>query len=461
MFQPFSQENPLQTGTGLGLAIVNSIVKSEGIRGKVDVDSTEGVGTEIRITIEAERPSNKTDPDAPSHLVNPSLSMAVVYMDGFETAHLGQKLLQDVVANYLTDWWDVSLTAHHNRHDANIILLNEDVGVLVDCVRRQDTSRPIILLTASRGNHEVSAIVSSFHDIGGDCFVVYKPVRPSFLFKALEQAVSALTRSPGLSRKILSPLSQQWRPALSARTSLLSEVDQDEFPEPPSAIEPPAEDLTPQPQGTAGTSRLPITRRYSEELPIIPKRPTFARSSTAHVPFGLRPSLGSTIRTIIGESSSSSVSTLGSLNMERGLGLMSPLLDGSRNGTRPGQGQDYLTAAGVSPTPSSSSSILGAIPMTPVGSDRGVGEMLPTVVGTLPSKATVLIVEDNHVNRALLAQWLRKRVCFTTWSSQCPVPICSSWSFLVPFRSTLSRRPRMVNKRSISSKKNLTGTSSA
>ena len=60
MFQPFSQENPLHTGTGLGLAIVNSIVKSEGVRGKVDVYSAEGLGTEIRVTIETERPSSRS-----------------------------------------------------------------------------------------------------------------------------------------------------------------------------------------------------------------------------------------------------------------------------------------------------------------------------------------------------------------------------------------------------------------
>ncbi|KAM7193145.1 hypothetical protein V8F33_008017, partial [Rhypophila sp. PSN 637] len=49
LFEPFTQENPLNPGTGLGLSIVLQIVRSLG--GRIDITSEEGVGTEAVVTL--------------------------------------------------------------------------------------------------------------------------------------------------------------------------------------------------------------------------------------------------------------------------------------------------------------------------------------------------------------------------------------------------------------------------
>ena len=50
LYRPFSQEDPLSVGTGLGLSIVSHMVRNMG--GTIDVESSKGVGTTVRVSIE-------------------------------------------------------------------------------------------------------------------------------------------------------------------------------------------------------------------------------------------------------------------------------------------------------------------------------------------------------------------------------------------------------------------------
>ncbi|HEY8635259.1 MAG TPA: ATP-binding protein [Candidatus Dormibacteraeota bacterium] len=50
MFERFVKA-PSSTGSGLGLAIVHDIVTAHG--GKIDIESTQGVGTSVRTTLQA------------------------------------------------------------------------------------------------------------------------------------------------------------------------------------------------------------------------------------------------------------------------------------------------------------------------------------------------------------------------------------------------------------------------
>ncbi|KAG2740736.1 hypothetical protein P692DRAFT_20288899 [Suillus brevipes Sb2] len=93
LFHPFSQENPLQAGTGLGLAIVNSIVQSPSVGGKVEVSSEESVGTDIKITFQAE-----TLEDGASALQTPFIFDGVaptVTFLGFKQKSKGVQMLSD------------------------------------------------------------------------------------------------------------------------------------------------------------------------------------------------------------------------------------------------------------------------------------------------------------------------------------------------------------------------------
>ena len=53
----------------MGLAIVNSIIRSRGIDGKVDVWSAEGVGTEIKVTFSAEAVEDAESSNCDAELV--------------------------------------------------------------------------------------------------------------------------------------------------------------------------------------------------------------------------------------------------------------------------------------------------------------------------------------------------------------------------------------------------------
>ncbi|RDW67494.1 putative sensor histidine kinase/response regulator [Aspergillus mulundensis] len=59
VFKPFSQENPLSPGSGLGLSIVHQTVISLG--GKIDISSTKGAGTEVKVRVDLPRTPNSED----------------------------------------------------------------------------------------------------------------------------------------------------------------------------------------------------------------------------------------------------------------------------------------------------------------------------------------------------------------------------------------------------------------
>jgi len=203
LFRPFCQENPLQTGTGLGLAIVNSIVRSESVNGKVDVWSEEGVGTEIKVTFMAETiaddkgsvdfgPMKFEDPQKP-----PTVSLV-----GFERALEGQRLLMEVLTTYLVSWWGFEIHPADDEGYGEIVIVNEDLSPVTSATATRDTSRPFIVLSASRGNPRLMSIASEHERVGGFCRILYKPGGPSRLRSVLKLCLHALkiTRSAQQSR---------------------------------------------------------------------------------------------------------------------------------------------------------------------------------------------------------------------------------------------------------------------
>ncbi|KAF8199645.1 hypothetical protein BJ912DRAFT_1020221 [Pholiota molesta] len=133
LFQPFSQENPLQTGTGLGLAI------------------EEGVGTKIKITFPAEVPP---DPAAS----RPALEHSRI------TQYLLLVGLQDV-------------------DEGDIVILNEDPTPIALAIQENDTKRCFILLSSAHGNTTIMATASD---------MTKWPGGPSRLHAVLKQSIDYL-----------------------------------------------------------------------------------------------------------------------------------------------------------------------------------------------------------------------------------------------------------------------------
>ncbi|KZO91573.1 hypothetical protein CALVIDRAFT_521478 [Calocera viscosa TUFC12733] len=191
LFHPFSQENPMQSGTGLGLAIVNSIVRSESVNGKVDVWSVEGQGTEIKVSFDAEvLPADDSRCGENPAAELDVLGSASVSLIGFDQEHRGQALVREVIKTYLRDWWDFDVKDENDL--GNILIVNEDFLFVRELVRQRDVGRPVILLSAVRGDQKVSAVCDAYERMGGLIAVVFKPGGPTRLLKALRLCLNDL-----------------------------------------------------------------------------------------------------------------------------------------------------------------------------------------------------------------------------------------------------------------------------
>jgi len=194
LFHPFSQENPLQTGTGLGLAIVNSIVRSSSVEGKVDVWSSENVGTDIKISFMAQAVEDMEGSPVLTELWRnedfarpPSVSLV-----GFNVAHRGIELLRNVLLGYLQAWWNFLVLPDGSDELGDIVIVNEDPSYVAKAVASKDISRPMILLSSFRGDPHLMSIVTDFENVGGFCRVLYKPGGPSRLHSGLKLCIRSL-----------------------------------------------------------------------------------------------------------------------------------------------------------------------------------------------------------------------------------------------------------------------------
>jgi CheY-like chemotaxis protein len=188
LFHPFSQENPLQTGTGLGLAIVNSIVRSDSVNGKVDVWSSEGMGTEIRVSFEVEVIDDDDDSMSSSSSVvsqssTPGRGHSVSLL-GFNTEHRGHMLQLEVLSMYAATW-QFELDSDGN---GDVLIVNDDEDILDEV---HSSGRPIIFLTSGR-HSRAATIREAIARAGGSCQIMYKPIGPSGFRGALGTAVRYL-----------------------------------------------------------------------------------------------------------------------------------------------------------------------------------------------------------------------------------------------------------------------------
>ncbi len=338
LFQPFSQENPLQTGTGLGLAIVNSIVRSENVNGKVDVWSSEGMGTEIRVSFDAEAIEEEEDTSSSSSTVSSTSSLGrghSLTLLAFDAEHRGHMLNLEVLGAYAAAWhFDL-------RDDGDIIVVNEDQMVLGDI---STIHQPVIFLLTQR-TANVTSVRDQINRSGGFCQTLYKPIGPHAFRKTLRSAVEWLEeRTEGFER-----------PPVSRGVSDTSQVSQ-ESAESNSTISELSNNRFDKVQLD---SRLPLTRRRSEEKEQHSVRPAMApRGVTYHAP-----------RRILDD-------------------------------------EDFTAG---SPSPSSITSMMSTISLA----DGGVMLKAAAVPMEAPRRdrvARIMIVEDNLINRRVLSAFLRKKV---------------------------------------------------
>jgi len=385
LFQPFSQENPLQTGTGLGLAIVNTIIKS--LHGTVNVTSTEGQGTEMRITLEVEAipPSPKRaqsrEEQAQTTMSSPIFGSSRTYsisMLNFDTQARGVLLLRKTLHRYLTDWWGFT-TLHGEEPLGDIILIHEDFDFIKELAAQKVTHRPVVLLSSARGDAQMMAAVSSFEKMGGMCRIVFKPCGPTRTKEALRAAIRMLESPRGRPSSPETSMTYGSRPRVQPGESTVGlgmgsddlNRDSDSYSYYDGASLPPSPRLGAEWRSNSGQhlssmgSPAMLTRRRSEETHdsrVLQRPSMMPRSSTYH-------------STNLRDEQESALTEMASSSED----LTVPSSPGSTYSLADGSGSMMLKSAAGS-------------------------------MDVEANKPSVLLVDDNRVNRNLLAQWLRKKV---------------------------------------------------
>ncbi|KAA1467327.1 hypothetical protein DENSPDRAFT_236297 [Dentipellis sp. KUC8613] len=356
LFHPFSQENPMQTGTGLGLAIVNSIVQSKGVEGKVDVWSAENVGTEIKVTFNADIAEEDGHMQSVMDPLKYDESRTVSLL-GFDGLHRGVQLLRRIITHYLTAWWGFQIASEGTM--GHVVILNEDLTPLLQAIESRDARRPFIILTTGRGSELLMTVVSDYERIGGFCRVLYKPGGPSRLRGMLKLCLHALKISRHSSPSINS--------AQSLHPNSASPPQSLDFPHFPHSRLRAVHSQSPPIPGPAA-----VTRRNSEE-------------TTQQAAPALRPRMGPRSITVHPVASWTSMSSADEDEDE--------MVSSSTA---------IVRTRSLSHTQSASS------PTIAVGAG---GTLLKSSVGSLEcrDRVRVLVVEDNSVLRGLLVRWLQSK----------------------------------------------------
>lgn len=242
---------------------MNSIVRSSSVNGKVDVWSSEGVGTEIKVTFTAEAVPDAEPARDESELLKAytAFNSPPVTLVGFDDLHRGVQLLRNVLSSYLVNRWGFSLSQSQDHGD--IVITNEDFSQVLSATQEKAARRAYIILSSARGNPRLMSVVSDYERLGGFCRIIYKPFGPQRLFSALKLCLHVLHIGRS-SRNVASDDSTR---QLSGQLS----------------------------QSRSSTEDLSLPRRYSEDKKILTLRPSIGqRAFTAH-PLSSWSNLNSTI----------------------------------------------------------------------------------------------------------------------------------------------------------------------
>lgn len=409
VFQPFSQEDPLQAGTGLGLAIVSSIIKSPSVNGQIDIRSREDVGTEIKMTIPIEMIDNKSEEEEKSlnqeniieKLGYNSNWKPKVTLHGFDTTSMGGDALINVTSSYIRSWLglECELSTPQNNVYGDILIINEAQEMLVALIQEREISKPIVLISSSRADKQLYKAKVEYEKLGGIARIIYKPAGPTKFESVMIALINRLAQRNGHQRTEKRsnnnfdffgrnlPMPSPAESSGSNKSDYFSEANQsynsssggtpdDHWREQMS------EYLSPSAQRTTSTENLmSIQRRNSDKTSQpssnLPTRPSMTpRSVTYHVS-------PSTSQLNHNRSVSGTWSTFSGNSKDNN--------GGAHNGSSPS-------------TPGSTISISGA------------GAILKTSAENEPVKAhgqpfRVLCVDDNAINLNLLTKFLKKKVC--------------------------------------------------
>lgn len=450
LFHPFTQENHLGPGTGLGLSIVNSIVQSPAINGKIDVWSTQGQGTEIRITCELGLCDiSEAEGTVYRPFLNVQHQRSIAFL-GFDPRSRGASDLKDVLRTYFEDWWRFKILTEDDDEEGDLVIINQDVRILSDLiVNHSDTPPPpAILLLGIRGSPIAAKACHEYEKKGGVVRTLFKPTGPAKLERVTDFCLQCYERGQA-GEPMLSSDSAHSTPLPSPANEVppgvhgrehpyfidTTPIVEDDAVTPKGNIPKEKEELSPHP------SRPPLRPTLSNELRreshhISPAPPSASDNAllrrhssedkgkakyAAHDAEYARPHLshGEPKRPLMPTRSI----TYHEPNLQRHV-LLSPLRSPHYRREHGAEAPDYfgptaLASAGSNGrTPSETSN--PSSPGSVVSLEGGEGALLKTAINTAGSvravhgsalskkRLQILSVEDNPINRRVLAAFFGK-----------------------------------------------------
>lgn len=199
LFEPFSQEDSFAEGTGLGMSLVSKIVRT--FKGKVEVQSEKGIGTEFKITIPIEK--NRSPKDGPSRAVVPAeaatstVNIGIVSLSDQDLTKqpspqaIGRTMLLGTLEKTCSiPGFRHTRVSWTDPHDSDVLLVTE--SDLMQLSHEDQTSpKPLIVLCDNALSERTMRVYvkAKFDKSSVEC--ISQPFGPHRLFSAIQTVTQA------------------------------------------------------------------------------------------------------------------------------------------------------------------------------------------------------------------------------------------------------------------------------
>ena len=402
LFAPFSQESSMNPGTGLGLSLVHSIVSM--LDGNIDIQSTQNVGTEVRVTLPMLKSSSSGSGTTSSTPISSGgsierakdNSLAVVrkkskgrsvslfYQQHEDMSHVEKhatQMLSSTILRYMGEWFNFDLRDWSPKAPSDIVICAESDFLTLahedPTIISSQSKSAILVLCTTASRH------ASRHTFEGvkNAETLCHPFGPYKLAKALNVCLEHLGRTP--------PMTVIEQPSLTEVGRALSPVEE---------VTEAVQHVTLGQQGT----EMPV-------IPVIQHGSTLGNEESVGAQMALDSiSLKSSSACASSEQDNEFPFPTAGLSSD---GTVSPhvLSNLKTSGLRP----PLVERRTISANKHEMSHFEGAhssTPMTSIGAITDNPIAQPNVEHREPSRPPrLLLVDDNRVNLRLLDTFMRKR----------------------------------------------------
>ncbi|KAL1623124.1 hypothetical protein SLS54_004610 [Diplodia seriata] len=200
LFKPFSQENPFAPGTGLGLSIVRRLVDSLG--GKINVQSTQDVGTEIRVTATLAKRAASGE-NAISTIAERLRGRSICIpgellpkpAGGQDAVAQGEHSFVKSIAGIVREWFRVETVADVDPEADQLVIYP---GPNMEYMSRPRPFKGMTVVVAVDAT-EAATLRTDARIVGGWIEVITQPCGPFKLAKLLELYINRQSSTPGQS----------------------------------------------------------------------------------------------------------------------------------------------------------------------------------------------------------------------------------------------------------------------